>query len=58
MDSNSHKCIMKYVALQDPKSLPTKNYHLRSASTRIRSLATAVTDLQHTLKGVQGGDQE
>ena len=28
------------------------------ASIRIRSLTTAVTDLQHTLKGVQGGDQE
>ena len=36
----------------------TKNWHLPSASTRIKSLATAAADCQHPLKGVQGGDQE
>ena len=34
-------------------TLPTKNCHLPSASTRIRSLATAVTVFQHPLKGGQ-----
>ena len=34
--------------------LPTKNCYLPSTSARMRSLATAVTNLQHTLKGVQG----
>ena len=38
--------------------LTTKKCHLSSGSTRIVSLATTVTDFQHTLKGVQGGDQE
>ena len=37
--------------------MSTENRHLPSASTRTRSLVTAVTDLQ-TLKEVQGGDQE
>ena len=36
--------------------LPTKTCHPLCASTKIRSLATAVADLQHTLKGVQGGE--
>ena len=27
-------------------------------SARVESLASAVADLQHTLEGVQGGDQE
>ena len=35
-----------------------KNWHLPSDSTRIKSLATIAADLQYTLKGVQGGDQE
>ena len=35
-----------------------KNCHLPSASTRIRSQAAAAADLEHTLKGVQGGDLE
>jgi len=38
--------------------MSTKNCHLPSASTRIKSLAAAVTDLQHILKGAQGGEQE
>lgn len=42
----------KYVALYDPKVLPTKTYHLKPVSTRIRSLTTSVTDLQHTLNGI------
>ena len=36
--------------------LPIKYCYLPSASTRIKSLAIAVADLQHTLKEVQGGD--
>ena len=32
----------------------TKNWHLLSAATKMKSPAIAVTDLQHTLKGVQG----
>ena len=38
--------------------LPAKEYRSPSSCTRIESSATAITDLQHTLKGVQGGDQE
>ena len=38
--------------------LPNENWHLPSAFTRIKSLASAVAKLQHTLKGVQGTDQE
>ena len=38
--------------------MPTKKCHWPSSSTRIESLATAVADLQHVLKGVQGGDLE
>ena len=38
--------------------MPTKNDHSPSASTRVRSLATAVADLQYTLKVVQGQDHE
>ena len=34
------------------------NWHLPSTSTRIRSRAAVAADLQHPLKGVQGGDQE
>ena len=35
-----------------------KNCHLPSASTKIKSQAAAAADLKHTLKKVQGGDQE
>ena len=38
--------------------LPTKECHLPSGSTRIESLTTAVADLQHTLKRIQGAAQE
>ena len=38
--------------------MPTKNWHLPSASTRTNSQTTSATDLQHILKGVQGGDSE
>ena len=38
--------------------VPTKRCHLSSTSTKIKSLAGSVADLQHILKGVQGGDQE
>ena len=38
--------------------LTPKKRHLPSGFTRIKSLGTAVTDLQHTLKRVQGGAQE
>ena len=41
-----------------PFLLLTKNWHLSSASARIRSLAIAVANFLHTLKGVQYGDQE
>ena len=37
---------------------PTKNGLLPSASTKMKLPATAATDLQHTLKGIQGTDQE
>ena len=37
--------------------LPPKNCHSPFASTRIRSLAAVVADLQHILKRLQGGDQ-
>ena len=37
---------------------PTKNWHLLCASIRIKSLATAVTNIQQNLKGLQGGDKE
>ena len=36
----------------------TKNHLLLFDSTRINSLAPAVTDFQYILKEVQGGDQE
>lgn len=36
-------------------ALPAKNWHLSSASTRIRSVATAVAGVKHLLKGIQGG---
>ena len=32
--------------------LPAGNWHMQSVSTRIKSFASAVTDLQHSLKGV------
>ena len=35
-----------------------KNCHLPSASTKIKSQAAAPADLKHTLKRVQGADQE
>ena len=37
---------------------PTEECHSPSSSTRIKSLAAAVTDLQHTLKGVDRGQDE
>ena len=37
--------------------MPTKNGHLPSTCTRLKSLATAVADLQYSLK-FQCGDQE
>lgn len=39
-------------------ALANKHGHLPSASTSIKSLATAVSDLQHILKRVQREDQE
>ena len=38
--------------------VPTKNWHLPPASTRIRSLPIVVANFLRTLKGVQCGDQE
>ena len=38
--------------------LPTKNWHLPTAFTKIKSHTIVAADLQHPLKGVQGGDQE
>ena len=35
------------------RAFPTKNWHLPSVLSRVKSLATAVADLQHPLKGVQ-----
>lgn len=39
-------------------NLPTKNWHLPYAFTRMKSLATVVADLQHTLKGIRSGEQK
>ena len=36
----------------------TGSWHLLSAPAKIKSGATATVDLQHSLKGVEGGDQE
>jgi len=38
--------------------LPTIKCHSPFGSIRMKSLAVAVADLQHNLKGVQGGNQE
>ena len=38
--------------------LPTENYYLPSVFIRMKSLTTAFADNEHTLKGVQVGDQE
>lgn len=38
--------------------LPMTNWLLPSASSRIRSKTPSAADLQHTLKGFQGGNQE
>ena len=38
------------------KRVPLTNWHLLSMSTRIKSRAVAAADLQHPLKGAQGGD--
>lgn len=35
-----------------------ENCHSLSGTTKMKSLATAITDLPPTLKGVQGEDQE
>jgi len=39
-------------------SIVTYNWHLPFTSIRIKLQAAAAADLQHPLKGVQGGDQE
>ena len=53
------KCPSYHGQIYDPEgTLPTENWHLPSISVRIKSWATAAADLQHPLKGVQGGDQE
>ena len=36
----------------------TGSWHLLSAPAKIKSGTTAIVDLQHSLKGVEGGDQE
>ena len=38
--------------------MPKKICHLPSTSTKIKSCAAVDADLQHSLKGVDGGDQE
>lgn len=40
------------------KHLPTKECHLPSGSMRTESVATAVANLQHNLKGIQGKEQK
>ena len=40
------------------RTLPTENYYLPSVFIRMKSLTTAGADNEHTLKGVQDGDQE
>ena len=58
MSLNKWRCEGEIFGSGTGELLLAKNCHLPSASARINSLATAVADLQHTLKGVQGGDQE
>ena len=53
------KCPPNHGPIHDSEGdLPTENWHLPSTSARIRSMTTAATDLQQTLKGIQGEDQE
>ena len=53
------KCLPNHGQIYDrERDLRTKNCHLPCGSIRIRSLATVLDDLQHTLKGVQARDQE
>ena len=58
MGQNSHTVPPSPHIYDHEGTLPTKNGHVPSASTQMRSLATVVTDLQHLLNGGQGGDQE
>ena len=55
--TNTHNNVVQKLALAGA-TVPTKNWHLPSASTRMTPLATAGADLQHIPKGAQGGDQE
>lgn len=58
MSLNRWRCEGERFGAGAGELLLAKNCDLPSASTRINSLAAAVVDLQHTLKGVQEGDQE
>ena len=51
------KCPPNHGQIYDPEGA-SANCKLPSASARIRSMATVATDLQHPLKGIQGGDEE
>ena len=56
---NSHKMPPNHGRIYGHEgALPTGNWHLLSASTKIESGAAAAAGLQYPLKGVQGGDQE
>ena len=46
------------LAARQCRCMPTQGWHLPPVSTRIKSQAAGTADLQHPLKGVQGGDQE
>lgn len=47
-----------YIFILNVSIASAKDWHLPSAFTRRKSLATAVADLQHILKRVQGGNWE
>ena len=38
--------------------MSTTNWHLPSTSTGVKSRDAAAADLQHPMKGAQGGDQK
>ena len=57
-EAESKASLGKGLAVKSYFENANKNWQLPFASVRVKLLATAATDLQHILKGVQGGDQE
>ena len=53
------KCLPVHGPIYDHDgALPTENWHLQSVTMHMVPLATAITDIWHTLKEIQGKDQE